>query len=201
MAFRVCPISAERRQSILSKTNFLPEAPIQLDRLWEVHISHLNFDGQRTQGQLIVLDALAEPVLKIFQEIFEAGFPIHRLIPVDEFGGDDVESMEANNSSAFNSRRIMNTDRWSSHAYGAAIDINPSQNPYVPNPEQEDFSVYPTGGEAFLDRHNLRTGMVETIVPIFKKHGFTEWGGDWKSPLDYHHFQVSWERIHELAKN
>ncbi|NND35346.1 MAG: M15 family metallopeptidase, partial [Saprospiraceae bacterium] len=88
-----------------------------------------------------------------------------------------------------------NTDRWSSHAYGAAIDINPGQNPYVLNPDQSDFKVFPSGGERFLDRGNIRIGMVEPIVHIFKKHGFTEWGGEWESPLDYHHFQVDWERI------
>ena len=33
--------------------------------------------------------------------------------------------------SAFNGRKIAGTDRWSSHAYGVAIDINPIQNPVI----------------------------------------------------------------------
>ncbi len=195
MAFEITPLSASRRQSILSNSTILPDAPVQVDRLLAVHFLHTNFEGGVSQGEMIVLDVLAESVLAIFKELHDFQFPIEKVIPVDEFGGDDVASMEVNNSSAFNSRKIMNTDRWSSHAYGAAIDINPRQNPYVPNPEQTDFRVYPSGGEPYMDRENSRMGMVEPIVPIFKKHGFTEWGGDWKSPLDYHHFQVEWGRI------
>ena len=26
---------------------------------------------------------------------------------------------------------------------------------------------------------------------IFKKHGLNIWGGDWNSPIDYHHFQTA----------
>lgn len=27
------------------------------------------------------------------------------------------------------------------------------------------------------------------LVEIFKKHGFTIWGGNWHDPIDYQHFQ------------
>ncbi len=198
MAFEITLLSESRKESIKSNSPILPDTPVRLDGLRAVHFLHTNFEGGVSKGEMIVLDVLADSVLAIFKELHDLQFPIEKAIPVDEFGGDDVASMEANNSSAFNSRRIMNTDRWSSHAYGAAIDINPRQNPYVPNAELTDFKVYPSGGEPFLDRENVRMGMVEPIVPIFKKHGFTEWGGDWKSPLDYHHFQVNWERIPRL---
>ncbi|MEQ9232104.1 MAG: M15 family metallopeptidase [Cyclobacteriaceae bacterium] len=198
MAFEITPLSESRKQSILSNSPILLDAPVGLDRLRAVHFLHTNFEGGISQGEMIVLDLLSDSVLAIFKALHALQFPIEKAIPVDEFGSDDVASMEANNSSAFNSRRIMNTDRWSSHAYGAAIDINPRQNPYVPNPVQTDFKVYPSGGGPFLDRENVRKGMVEPIVSVFKKHGFTEWGGNWKSPLDYHHFQVDWERILRL---
>lgn len=198
MAFEITPLSESRKQSILSNSPILLDAPVGLDRLRAVQFLHTNFEGGVSKGEMIVLDALSDSVLAIFKALHALQFPIEKAIPVDEYGGDDVVSMEANNSSAFNSRRIMNTDRWSSHAYGAAIDINPRQNPYVHTPEQTDFNVYPSGGEPFLDRENVRMGMVEPIVSVFTKHGFTEWGGDWKSPLDYHHFQVNWERILRL---
>ena len=41
--------------------------------------------------------------------------------------------------------------------------------------------------------------MVEPIVEIFKKHGFSEWGGDWNSPIDYHHFQVPRNEIDKFV--
>ena len=45
--------------------------------------------------------------------------------------GDDDRSMAANNTSGYNCRRVAGSASWSEHAYGAAIDINPVQNPYV----------------------------------------------------------------------
>jgi hypothetical protein len=44
---------------------------------------------------------------------------------VDNYpGADDELSMEDNNT-AFNCRGIPGTDRWSQHAFGRAIDLNP----------------------------------------------------------------------------
>ena len=50
---------------------------------------------------------------------------------VDDYGADDDASMAANNTSGFNCRRVAGQRSWSEHAYGAAIDLNPVQNPYV----------------------------------------------------------------------
>ena len=93
----------------------------------------------------------------------------------------------------------MYTDQWSSHAYGAAVDINPLQNPYVIfNREASTAEIFPEGGIEYLNRNIMQNGMVEEIVTLFHEYGFTEWGGNWKECLDYHHFQVSWNRINEL---
>ena len=48
---------------------------------------------------------------------------------MNAYDGDDDASMEANNTSAFNDRNVVGTQSLSMHAYGAAIDINPVQNP------------------------------------------------------------------------
>ncbi len=50
---------------------------------------------------------------------------------IDRYGGDDHRSMHHDNTSAFNCRFVNGTTRWSMHAYGKAIDINPRENPYV----------------------------------------------------------------------
>jgi hypothetical protein len=199
MDFLISPLSQIRVAGIKSCVEWSENCPVSLDRLVSVKIIHKDFKGHDQSGELIVLDVLAENVLTIFTELYELAFPIHSAIPVDEFGGDDVLTMNANNSSAFNCRRVMNTDRWSSHAYGAAIDINPVQNPYVLiNDEAHTAKIYPNGGTKYLNRGIQEAGMVEAIAPIFKKHGFKDWGGAWRSPLDYHHFQVEWDRIREL---
>ena len=50
---------------------------------------------------------------------------------VDAYGGNDFRSIEADNTSAFNCRFVDGTTRWSNHAFGRAIDVNPLENPYV----------------------------------------------------------------------
>ena len=59
------------------------------------------------------------------------GWPIARMRLVDDYDGDDDRSMAANNASGFNCRRVAGQRNWSDHAFGAAIDLNPLQNPYV----------------------------------------------------------------------
>ena len=201
MEFAIDSLSSQRVASIVSCEDWTESCPVNLDRLVSVHISHFDFQSEERVGELIVHEGISKNVLAIFQELFKMRFPIHSVIPSDEFGGDDVLCMNANNSSAFNCRRVMNTDRWSSHAYGMAIDINPVQNPYVLINDEENLAkIYPVGGSRHLNRRIQEPGMVESIVPIFKKHGFDDWGGAWRSPLDYHHFQVSWENINSKIK-
>ena len=66
--------------------------------------------------------------------------------PVQRYGADDGRSMAADNTSAFNCRRVEGSTSWSADAYGLAIDINPLENPYIRQ------GVLPPAGRAFLDR-------------------------------------------------
>ena len=67
----------------------------------------------------------------VFGKLYEARFPLQRMELVSAYGGDDEQSMAANNTSGFNYRKVTGATRWSQHALGAAIDVNPVQNPYV----------------------------------------------------------------------
>jgi poly-gamma-glutamate synthesis protein (capsule biosynthesis protein) len=97
--------------------------------------------------------------------------------------------MAADNTSAFNCRTVADQERWSAHAYGAAVDINPVENPYV-----VDGSVRPPSGRRFaaLDRSpgaKAPPGVIvadDVVVEAFREIGW-EWGGTWTSP-DYQHF-------------
>ncbi len=193
--FDIRPLSERRIESIRTNTEYSDDSPVSLEQIVAVYFLHETFDIGTQKGQIHILDAVAENVLELFRKLYVIEFPIHSAIPVDEFQGDDVKSMEANNSSGFNPRKIMHTDRWSSHAYGCAIDINPRQNPYVLNPGTEKEEVYPDQSSPFLDRDQKLPGMVEPIVSIFSNIGYTDWGGAWREPLDYHHFQVPWDEI------
>lgn len=178
-------------------------APVKLDRLRTVHITHWDFEGHEKKGSLVVLDVVAPAVETIFKELYEKKFPLKSCIPIDAYAASDEKSMEANNSSAFNSRLITgSTDRWSIHSYGLAIDINPRQNPYLAPKKETPSNVLllPSNSFEFINRQHLRAGMVEPIVSVFKRHGFTVWGGTWEDRIDYHHFQLPTDLAHTLAE-
>lgn len=168
------------------------DCPLALERLVNVHISYYGFDGElRDDGIITVMDALATSVEAIFKELSGEKFPVARILPIQHYQGDDELSMTSNNSSSFNSRRIAGSASFSIHSYGAAIDLNPLQNPFLTIDESKgQVQVHPAEGWQFLNRRNQKPGMVEGVISIFKKHGFTIWGGDWTTPVDYHHFQL-----------
>ena len=95
------------------------------------HVSYWDFAGTRQTGAIVVARGRAEAILTVFRKLWTARFPIKRLRPVSEYRGSDDASMEADNTSGFNCRFVGGTTRWSMHAYGEAIDVNPVENPYV----------------------------------------------------------------------
>jgi poly-gamma-glutamate synthesis protein (capsule biosynthesis protein) len=165
-----------------------PRCP-RLADLALLRLVHVDASGREREGELVVAAAVAEDVVRVFERLLAARFPIARMERVDAHGGDDNRSMAANNSSGFNFRTIAGSDQLSLHALGHAIDINPLWNPYVVG-----TSVHPPAGAAFLDRANVRPGMIVRPGPVtdaFDAVGW-EWGGDWTGAvLDYHHFSRS----------
>jgi hypothetical protein len=82
--------------------------PIPIEDLAYVQVSHYDLKGKICSGELVVHKKLAEPVMQIFKDIFEAKFPIEKMRLIDEYDADDDRSMEDNNSSAFCYRSITN---------------------------------------------------------------------------------------------
>lgn len=176
-----------------------PECPFTHDRLRLLDIEHFDFNGDLLDGKLVVLDRVAVKVISIFKELKTVRFPIHQVQLIEHYDCNDDKSMAANNSSAFNFRNIANSNRLSMHSYGLAIDINPVQNPYLTIEENGIVKVHPSAGAEFLNRSNIRPGMLEPVVHIFEKYGFTVWGGKWNNPIDYHHFEVPRDQVVNLV--
>jgi len=170
----------------ITGVTFTDAAPFPHSFLSYLTITHLDFDGNDTIGHMIVAEEIADEVLEIFREIYEGGFPIYSIRLIDYFYADDYLSLAANNSSAFNFRYIANTNVISRHGFGMAIDINPVQNPYV-----RGDVVLPAAGREYLDRNDVRLGMIvrdDVVYQAFISRGWT-WGGNWTLPRDYHHFE------------
>jgi hypothetical protein len=109
---------------------------------------------------------------------------------IDAYRGRDEPSLEADNTSAFNCRYAVASGpmRWSVHAYGRAIDVNPVENPYL-----EGGRVHPRSGRAYLNRARVRPGMAVPgglLVRAFEAAGWS-WGGRWSGSPDYQHFSAT----------
>lgn len=183
---QVSPVSAPLCQSMRAHRVMSANPATPCARLALVRFTYIDFSGRRhDDGQVVVLDAVADEVFAIFRELQARQFPIASARLMDAFGGDDDASMAANNTSAYNDRAVMGTSSVSVHAYGCAIDLNPVQNPYVTKRE-----IAPPAGAAFVKRRPVQPGMAEAVVGIFARHGFSTWGGRWRNETDYQHFQV-----------
>jgi hypothetical protein len=159
--------------------------PVGPARLRTVHVSHWGFDGRPRVGSIVVARRVAADIVAVFRRLWVARFPIRRLRPVSAYRGSDDASMAADNTSGFNCRFVGGTNRWSMHASGEAIDVNPVENPYV-----RGSTVSPAAGRAFLDRSRYRKGMAVdggVLVRAFAAVGW-KWGASFG---DYQHFSTT----------
>lgn len=169
-------------------SSWRPGCPVALEDLRYVALTHWGFDGRMHDGEVVVHRDAADAIVSVFATLFDERFPLEQVRLVDDFGGDDDRSMAANNTSAFNCRAATGSSRWSEHAYGRAIDLNPIQNPFV----TRGGSVLPPEGAAFADRH-AAPGVITAdgpVVAAFAHIGW-EWGGHWSSGKDYQHFSAT----------
>ena len=182
------PIDA-RLRATMTGISWRPGCPVPLRDLRVVTASHWGFDGRVHMGRLIVHRDVARNVVAVLRRLLAGGFPIRRMAPVDAYGGSDFRSIEADNTSAFNCRYVDGTTRWSEHAYGRAIDLNPIENPYVTSAGTTSHRA----SRAYLRRTPYRPGMaVEggVLVRAFDAVGWS-WGGRWSGARDYQHFSAS----------
>ncbi len=122
-----------------------------------------------------ILDTYEDSIRKILKDLRQQNFKIFEIY-------------------SYTARNKTDNSKPSLHAYAAAIDINPGQNPYynavtkarLSGTNEEGYEDY------FLNRNVIRPGMItERQIETFVKNGFTIWGGMWRQPMDYMHFQTT----------
>jgi D-alanyl-D-alanine carboxypeptidase-like protein len=170
--------------------SYRPGCPVPPGRLRLLRLAYWDFDGRRRLGGLVVNAEVVRAVEQAFARLYAAHFPIRRMEPIDAYRGSDDRSMAADNTSAFNCRYAVAAGprRWSVHAYGEAIDVNPLENPYL-----EGGKVLPPAGRPYLDRVDVREGMVVAGGPIVRAFAAVgwQWGGRWTGSPDYQHFSAT----------
>ena len=194
-AFYIAPISDELFARIYGKS-FKEDCTLPREDLRYLHVLHVDLNGATREGEMIVNYHIAEDVLEILRQLYEAEYPIEKIRLVDEYDADDELSMEDNNSSSFNFRFISHTTRVSKHGLGLAVDINTLYNPYTKIVDGVRI-VEPVTGEPYLDREAdfpCKIDHEDLCYRLFTEHGF-EWGGDWEDRKDYQHFEIPTDMI------
>lgn len=166
-----------------------PECPVAPQDLRRVELDHLGNDGRIHRGALVVHRDVVDDVIAIFDRLLQLRFPIERMQTVDRYpGAADELSMRDNNTSAFNCRPLPGSSRWSLHAYGRAVDVNPLVNPYI----DAAGNLEPATAGPYLDRTRDDLGLLRADSPAVR--AFTDrgwrWGGAWRDPVDYQHFEI-----------
>jgi hypothetical protein len=174
----------------LDGSSWRPGCPVALDDLRYLALSYYGFDGAVHRGHLVVNASAVRAVRTAFADLFAHRFPIRRMHLVDDYGASDYRSIEADNTSAFNCRRATGATRWSEHAYGRAIDLDPLENPYVSGGQTSHAASRP-----YLDRTAVarRAGVITAggiVTRAFARIGWG-WGGSWSGTRDYQHFSAS----------
>ena len=170
-----------------------PGCPAGRSELRRVDVNYVNFDGEVRRGALVVNRDVAASVARAFTKLFQARFPIRRMVPVEAYGGDVNKSLAADNTSAYNCRQLNQINApvpKSPHANGRAIDINPRENPWtdlrcdcwLPSPRNRER----VPGPGVILRHGL-------VWRVFHREGWV-WQ-DIDVP-DYMHFDTGYPSRH-----
>lgn len=152
-------------------------------------MTYWGFDNRTHTGEMVVNRDVAEDVVSVFRKLYDQRFPIRRMELIDVYKGSDYDSIDADNTSAFNCRRATGSGNWSEHAYGRAIDLNPRENPFV----YGDGSYAHENASAYVDRPLDKPGVInadDEVVRAFEEIGWG-WGGYWSGYKDYQHFSKS----------
>jgi len=163
--------------------------PAGRDDLRRVEVNFHTWKGPVRRGVLVVNRDVADDVAGIFTDIFDAGFPIRSMRPIEEFDGDDNASMAADNTSAYNCRNAAQANSNaadSPHANGRAVDINPRENPWL-DPRCDCFM--PTAEHA--DRMPGK-GKILRGGPVWKAFTQRDWIWQDIATPDYQHFDTGY---------
>lgn len=172
--------------------------PVGRSGLRLVRINYLGFDGYRKRGEVVAARGAVSNIVGALSDMYWAKLPIRSMVRVEKFGysselrgANDRRSMAADNTSAFNCRKVVGRSNLSPHARGYSLDVNPWENPflssggYVPNswwPSRRDARV------AWRDRSHA-------VVRIMNANGLRWTYGR----SDLHHFDATGSRSGRVA--
>ena len=187
----ISKITPEIKKHMIKGNSWRKGCPVGLNDLRYLRMTYIDFRGKDAVGEMIVHKDVSVEVTKIFKSLYTIGYPVNKMRLVSDYKGSDWQSIESDNTSAFNCRSATGSKKWSKHSYGKAIDINPIENPYIARSGRISHKAslkyrkrvhtnFTSADKAVLLKNSKAT-------KIFKKYGW-KWGGDWSGVKDYQHF-------------
>ena len=165
---------------------------IQRDDLRHIRALHWDYDNKIHIGEMVCNKLIADRVAAILRSLYDAKYPIQRMLLPDVYDADDETQMRDNNSSCFCYRAVAGTTKLSKHARGLAVDINTLYNPYYKDRADGTRFIQPATAAAYCDRTGTFPYKIDhgdLCFKLFTAAGF-EWGGDWKTCKDFQHFEL-----------
>ena len=174
--------------SVLARSSWTSACPVKSTDLRYVTVGFRGFDGLAHTGEMLVHKSAADGLVKVFGRLFAEGFPIEGMRVTGRAGLDAPPTGDDNMTDAYACRPVRDAKVWSQHSYGLAVDVNPFQNPY-----HKGRIVLPELATSYLDRGNVRPGMILPDGPVVKAFAAIgwKWGGDYHSLKDYMHFSAN----------
>ena len=160
--------------------------PVPLSGLRVLTVAHRGWDGRTHTGRLIVNARAVGPLRRAFRSMYGLHFPI-RHMQLDDFYGprrsrpnDVTASFECRQAVPSPCTGGRGTGSWSMHAYGLAVDVNPTENPYVGCGQSRDPAA-----RKYRNRSRHLKGMVTPRSVAAFGSSVWGWGGAWAGNAKY----------------
>ena len=141
-----------------------------------VKVFYLDYRSVKREGIIEVHKSLKGKVKNIFDSLLKLRFEINQVCSADN--REDKEIIVNNETTGYNFRKVLGTNKLSNHSFGVCVDINPKDNVVYPSLMQDIYNKNPDKGVVRRE-----------VIDVFKNNGF-DWGGtmfgDFK---DTHHFE------------
>ena len=204
--FSIREISNDLFDRMKKGNTYKKDCIVPREDLRYLEMLHKDKDGNVRRGEMVVHKRIAKDVLEIFEKLYDADYPIERMVLPDNYLADDETMMRDNNSSCFNFRFISHTNRISKHGLGMAVDVNSLYNPYHKIVTDEDGTteevIEPATGAAYLDRtqdFDYKVEKGDLCYTLFTEKGFV-WGGEFPNRKDYQHFELPTEITEQVIE-
>ena len=189
----IARLTHAQSQEIKAAGEWHKGCPVWMSQLRVVTYRYYGFDKGTHLGQIVVNEAVAHPISKVFARLYRIRFPIRDGAFASTYGpnpdqsGDVTASFECRDAAASPCSGTATTHHWSMHAFGEAVDLDPRENPYVGCGMTRDKTAL-----SYMKRSRHRPGMVTPAVrAAFASIGWG-WGGSWfGSTKDYMHFSIN----------